>query len=85
MRYGKLSCIESYCYLHLCLLVHLFSYWTPGGGQMSYEKCLPILLPGRSLGIGSLVFSETQHGIRGSCGVVYDRDGFFDNNIFAPK
>ena len=64
------------------LILLLDPRWWPKG---SYEKCLPILLPGRSLGIGSLVFSETQHGIRGSCGVVYDRDGFFDNNIFAPK
>ena len=33
----------------------------------------------------SLVFSGIQHGDRGPCGVVYDRAGFFENNIFAPK
>ena len=36
-----------------------------------------ILLCGRFLGIGSLVFSETQYGVRGQSGVVLDRAGFF--------
>ena len=30
------------------------------------------------MGIGSLVFSETQHGVRGTCGAVHNRAGFFD-------
>ena len=39
----------------------------------------PSVLPSESfLGIGSLVFSETQHGVRGQC-VVRDRAGFFFN------
>ena len=38
-----------------------------------------------SLGIGSLVFSRTQHGIRGPCAVLYDRAKLFGNNTFAPK
>ena len=30
-------------------------------------------------GIGSLVFSETQHGVRGLCGVVHDRARILEN------
>ena len=37
------------------------------------------------IGIGSLVFSEPQHGARGVCGVVRDRAGFFGKFFFAPK
>ena len=37
------------------------------------------------LGICSLVFSETQHVVRGPCVVVRDRGGFFRKNIFAQK
>ena len=51
-----------------------------------------MLLSGRFLGIG-LVFSGTQHGVRGPCGVVHDRAGFSKNSngskmaskIMAPK
>ena len=35
-----------------------------------------VFLSGSFLGIGSLVFSETQHGVRGLCVVVRDRTGF---------
>ena len=43
------------------------------------------VLPSRIfLGIGSLFFSETQHGVRGPCVVVRDRARFFEKNIFAP-
>ena len=38
----------------------------------SYHNALLIM------GIGSLVFSETQHGVRGTCGAVHNRAGFFD-------
>ena len=34
---------------------------------------------------GLLVFSGTQHGFRGACGVMHDRAGFFLNNIFDHK
>ena len=37
------------------------------------------------LGIGSLVFSETHHGVRHPCFVVRDRTGFFGENLFDPK
>ena len=40
---------------------------------------------GSFLGIGSLVFSETQHGVRGPCLVVRDRAGFFLKKSFCPK
>ena len=42
-------------------------------------------LSGRFLGIGSLVFSETQHGVRGPCLVVHDRARFFLKKSFFPK
>ena len=29
--------------------------------------------------------SGTQHDLRGPCGGVHDRIGFFENNIFAPR
>ena len=38
---------------------------------------LSVLLPGSFLGIGLLVFSETQHGVRDPWDVVHDRAGFF--------
>ena len=42
------------------------------------------MLSGSFLAIGSLVFSGTQHNVRGSCGVVHDRTRLF-GDIFAPK
>ena len=47
--------------------------------------CPSVLLSASFLGIGSLVFSETQHGVRGPCLVVHDRSGFFSKKIFVPK
>ena len=38
---------------------------------------LSVLPSGSFLGIGSLVFSETEHGVRGPC-VVRDRARFFE-------
>ena len=49
--------------------------------QKTY-KGRSVFLPGTFLGI---VFSVTQHGFRGTCGVVHDRSRFFENNIFALK
>ena len=51
----------------------------------SNEYGLSVLLFGSFLGIGYLVFSGLQHGVRGPCGVLHDRARFFENNIFAPK
>ena len=57
--------------------------------EVSYELasvCPSILLPSRSfLGIGSLVFSETQHGVRGLCGFVRDRARFFEEKKIVPN
>ena len=33
----------------------------------------------------SLVFSKTQHGVRGACAVVCDRVGFFEKNVLSQK
>ena len=37
------------------------------------------------LGIGSIVFSETQDVVRGPCLFVRGRAGFFLKNLFAQK
>ena len=45
MKYGQLSCIESYsCYLQQRLSIELFSYWTPGCSQKGpmNKVCLSI-------------------------------------------
>ena len=82
MSYGILSCNEfCSCHLQHCLSIDLFSYWTPDRGQ----KSLSVLLSGRFLEISFLVFSGTQHGIRGSYDVAHDRARLFEDNIFAPK
>ena len=44
-----------------------------------------ILLSKSFLGIGSLVFSKTQHSVRGPCVVVRGRAGFFEKKYFCPK
>ena len=49
------------------------------------NQCLSVLLSGSFFTIGSLVFSETQHSVRGPCVVVGDRAGFFEKIFFAPK
>ena len=46
----------------------------------------PSIFPsGSFLGTGSMVFSETQHNVRGPCLVVRDRAGFLLKKIFARK
>ena len=48
-----------------------------------------VFLSGSFLGIGSLVFSEIQRGVRSLCVAVCDRAGFFLDffltKSFAPK
>ena len=87
MRYAKLSCIEFYsCYLQQCHSVDLFSYRTPGHDQKGHmNKVYPSFCSEVFFGIGSLVFSETQHGVRGPCGIVYGRGRFFENNVLPPR
>ena len=47
--------------------------------------CPSVILSESFLRIGSLVFSETQHVVRGACGVVHGRAGFFLKIFFTPK
>ena len=54
-------------------------------GSIRPSVRLSALLSGRFLGIGSLVFSHTQHGVRGPYDVVFDRAEFFEKNILAPN
>ena len=42
---------------------------------------LSIVPSGSFLRTGTLVFPETQHGLRGSCGVVCDRAGFLGKKL----
>ena len=54
-------------------------------GSYELESVCPSVLSSRSfLGIGSLVFCETQHGVDGPCVVVHDRARFL-KKIFLPK
>ena len=62
------------------------------GPEWSYElgSVLPffrlsVLLSGGFLWIGSVVFSKTQHCVRGLCVVVLERVGFFKKIFFVPK
>ena len=50
--------------------------WLEGSYELG-SVLLSVLLSGSFLGIGSLVFSETQHGVRDPCLVVCDMAGFF--------
>ena len=82
MRYAKLSCTEFYsCYLQQCHSIDLFCYRTPGHGQKGHMN--KDLLLRRFLGISSLVFSGTQHGVRGPGGAVYDV--YFLKIMFCPQ
>ena len=47
--------------------------------------CPLLLLSGGFLGIGSLFFSEIQHGVRGPCGIVFGSARFFEKIIFPQK
>ena len=80
MRYAKLSCTEFYpCYLQQCHSIDLFSYRTPGHGQKGHmNKVYPSFC-------SDGFFSGTQDGVRGPCGVVYDRARFFEKNVLPPK
>ena len=44
-----------------------------------------VFLSGRFLGIGSLVSTETQHGVRDPCVVMRDRAGIFGKKILSQK
>ena len=73
--------------LYLPFLAMYCLFGPPAVAGRSYELG-PVLPPScrpSFLGICSLVFSETQHGVRGPCGVVRDRAGILGKNIFAPK
>ena len=82
MRYAKLSCTEFYpCYLQQCHSIDLFSYRTPGHGQKGHmNKVCPSFCSEVFMELALQFFSGTQHGVRGPCGVVYDR-----KKCFIPK
>ena len=82
MRYAELSCTEFYsCYLQQCHSIDLFSYRTPGHGQKGHmNKVCPSFCSEVFMELALQFFSGTQHGVRGPCGVVYDR-----KKCFTPK
>ena len=82
MRYAKLSSTEFYsCYLQRCHKIDLFSYRAPGHGQKGHmNKGCPSFYSEVFMELALQFFSETQHGSRNPCGVVYDR-----KKCFTPK
>ena len=58
--------------------------WPEGSYELE-SVCPSVLLSGSFLRIGSLVFSETQQGVRGLCVVVHDGAGFFFKNFFLSQ
>ena len=78
---------------NFCLKLYFLDPWLwPEGSYEWGSVCLSVFvsfhlsvcLSGSFLGIDSLVFSETQHSVRGLW-VVHDRAGFFLKEIFVPK
>ena len=82
MSYAKQHFIEFYpCYLQQCHSIDLFSYRTPGHGQKGHmNKVCPSFCSEVFMEFALQFFSETQHGVRGPCSVVYDR-----KNVLSPK
>ena len=82
------------CYMYKTLIEHLLDPQPgPEGCYKTGSVCLSFCpsfhlsfrLSISFLGIGSLVFSETQHGVRGPYIVVCDRAGFFGKNLHPTK
>ena len=67
------------------LLEHLLDPWLWLEGSYELGFVHPSFHTRSVLRIGSLVFSETQHGFRGPCGVVPHRAGFVKENVSFPK
>ena len=64
---------------HICYLLDPWPW--PEGSYKLGSVCPSVLL-----GIGSLVFSESKHGVRGPFGVVPDRAGILKKKIyFCPQ
>ena len=75
-----------FCLLLLLLLLDP-QPWPEGSYELAVRPFVLLSLfpsTGSFLGIGSLVFSETQHGVRGPC-AVHGRARFFEKKIFATK
>ena len=63
----------------------LYPWPQPEGPYKIGSACLSFCLSVSFLRIGSLVFSETQHGVRGPYLVICDRAGFFGKNPHRAK
>ena len=71
-----------FCLLLLLLLLLHPQLWPEGFYELAVRPF--VLLSGSFLGIGSLVFSETQHGVRGPC-AVRGRARSFEKKSFCHK
>ena len=68
------------------LISTLSSYWLEGSYKSESDIHPSILLSGSFLGIGLLVFSENQYGVRGPCIVaVHDSQIFQQKNVLSQK
>ena len=78
MRYAKLIRTEFYpCYLQQCHSIDVFSYRTSSHDQKGHmNKVCPSFCSQVFMELGLPFFSETQHGVRGPCGVLYDSQIF---------
>ena len=87
MRYAKLSCTEFILVIYsnatqltnsliglqaMTRKVILIRSVRPSVQKFSWNKLFSF-------------FSITQHGVRGPCGVVYDRAKFLQKNVLPPK
>ena len=73
--------IAKYVQKSFSLVVHHLTIFGPAlGWKGSIKQCVSILL-----GIGLLVFSETQHAVRGPYIVVCDRAECFGKNLYRAK
>ena len=70
---------------NFCLKLYFLDPWLWPEGSYELRSVCFVLLSRSFLGIGSLVFSETQYGVRGLCVVVHDSARFFFFIIFVPK
>ena len=71
MRYAKLSCTEFILVIYSNATQLTYSYRTSGHGQKGHVNKFC-----------SLVFLGTQHGVRGPCGVVYNRARSFEKIFY---
>ena len=88
MKYGQLSCTElqflSSTTMPLNWLIHLLDTWLWLEGSYELGSVYPFTRKFSWNWIISFL-KYLRMVLRGSCGAVHDRAGFFENDIFATK